>query len=477
MGGTAVVGAMPPALELDDIQGIVARAYAGLRAAHYLVLRINDAAAARAWLGSAAMTPATSRATGPAINLAFTAAGLEALGAGPEVLGGFSPEFTAGMAHPHRSQVLGDAGGGAPAGWRWGGPSTPPVHMVAMLFAADDAELSSAYASLSASLAGAGIEELLRLGTSDHGDREPFGFVDGISQPIVEGLAKSGAPSNTVRAGEFILGYPNEYGLYTDRPILSASAPGAGVLPRDPAGSGGGDLGRNGTYLVFRQLRQDVIGFWRYLESVTANPDGSPNPEARTRLGAKIVGRWPGGAPLVLSPDRDDPSLTGANDFGYHSTDAAGLRCPVGAHVRRSNPRDSLDPKPGSQKSIDVGKRHRILRRGREYGPEASPEEVASGIDDGAERGIYFICLNANIARQFEFIQHTWINNPKFAGLYDDPDPLVAPRIGAAGCFTVPGRPVRTRVKGLPQFVAIQGGAYLFLPGLRAIRYLASLGS
>ncbi len=467
---------MAVTLELDDIQGIVARAYARHRSAYYLVLRIRDAAAARAWLGSAAVTPAGAEPTGPAVNVAFTAAGLQALGASPEVIAGFSPEFTQGMAHPDRSRVLGDTGGDAPQGWRWGGPGTPAVHMVAMLFAADDAELASAYASLSAGLSAAGIDELRRLDTSDHGDKEPFGFRDGISQPFVEGLSKTGPASNTVKAGEFVLGYPNEYGLSTDRPLLPASGA-AAALPRDPAGSGGADLGRNGTYLVFRQLRQDVIGFWRYLESVTRNPDGSANPEAKVRLGAKMVGRWPGGAPLVLSPDRDDPALGGANDFGYHAPDIAGLRCPVGAHVRRSNPRDSLDPKPGSQQSIDVGKRHRLLRRGREYGPEATPEELASGVDGGAERGLYFVCLNANIARQFEFVQHTWVNSPKFAGLYDDPDPLVAPRPGSgADCLTIPGNPVRTRVKGLPQFVAVQGGAYLFLPGLRAIRFLAALG-
>lgn len=468
---------MGPALDLGDLQGIVARAFAQHRAASYFILQVADAAAARTWLGSAAVTDASARPTGPVLNVAFTAAGLGALGLDAGTLARFSTEFTDGMAHPHRSQVLGDTGAFAPSAWRWGGPSTPPVHIVAMLFAPDDAQLAGASSTFSAGLGAGGITEVLRLDTSDHGDREPFGFTDGISQPIVEGLSKSGPAANTVKAGEFILGYPNEYGLYTDRPVLPASAPGAGVLPRDPAGSGGADLGRNGTYVAFRQLRQDVIGFWRYLGSATRAAGGGANGEAATRLGARIVGRWPGGAPLVLSPDRDDPSLAAANDFAYHAPDPAGLRCPIGAHVRRANPRDSLDPKPGSQQSVDVGKRHRILRRGREYGPAATSEQLASGVEDGAERGIYFACLNANLARQFEFIQHTWINNPKFAGLYDDPDPLVAVRRGPDDCFTMPARPVRSRVKSLPQFVTVQGGAYLFLPGLKAIRYLAGLGS
>lgn len=469
--------ATTPALELEDIQGIVARGYSRHRSARYSVLRIVDAAGARKWLGTVAVTSAAERSPRPVLNVALTAGGLAALGVPPGVLAGFAPEFVSGMADATRSRVLGDVGESAPANWRWGGPATPPIHMIAMLFATDDGELAPVQSSLSAELAAAGLEEVIGLETSDHGDREPFGFHDSISQPIVEGLSKSGPASNTVRSGEFVLGYPNEYGLFTDRPILPASAPGAGMLPRNPTGSGGADLGRNGTYLIFRQLGQDVSGFWRYFESVTRNPDGTVNDLAKVHLAAKVVGRWPGGAPLVLSPDRDDPALSDATDFAYHGADPEGLRCPIGAHVRRSNPRDSLDPDPGTQKSIDVGNRHRLLRRGREYGPPTTPEDLSGGIDDGTERGLHFLCLSASIARQFEFIQRTWVNNPKFSGLYEDADPLVGSRRPGADSFTVPDRPVRTRLTGLPQFVTVRGGAYCFLPGVRAIRYLASLES
>jgi Dyp-type peroxidase family len=472
--------ATPQPLDLDDIQGIVARGYSRHRSARYSILRINDAAGARRWLGRVAVASAGERGPGPALNVALTAGGLAALGVPPGVLTGFAPEFVAGLADPTRSRVLGDVGENAPTGWRWGGPATPPVHLVAMLFAADDGELSSAHSSLSADLSTAGLEEVIGLDTSDHGDREPFGFHDSISQPIVEGLTKSGPSSNTVRSGEFILGYLNEYGLYTDRPILPASAPGAAVLPRDPAGSGGADLGRNGTYVIFRQLRQDVPGFWRYLESVTRNPDGTINGAAKVHLAARFVGRWPGGAPLVLSPDRDDPALANATEFAYHAPDPEGLRCPIGAHVRRSNPRDSLDPDPGTQKSIDVGNRHRLLRRGREYGPLTTPEDLARDIreiDDEAEQGLHFVCLSASISRQFEFIQRTWVNSPKFSGLYEDADPLVGSRRAGADCFAIPGQPIRTRLTRLPPFVTVRGGAYFFLPGVKALRYLASLGS
>jgi len=313
-----------------------------------------------------------------------------------------------------------------------------------------------------------------RLDTADLDGFEPFGFRDGISQPFVEGLSKTGPPERTVQAGEFVLGYPNEYGLYTDRPLLDPAADSAGTLPRDPEGSGRADLGRNGSYLVVRQLKQDVPGFWRYLEEQTRGRDGSSDPSARIRLAAKMVGRWPSGAPLALAPDADDPALAEANDFAYHDLDPRGARCPVGAHIRRSHPRDSLDPRPGTGDSWEINRRHRILRRGREYGTSLTIDEALAG-GDGTERGLNFMCLNANIQRQFEFINHTWLNNPKFDRLYDDADPITAPSAPFGGTFTIPTDGVRERVTDVPRFVSVKGGAYFFLPGLRALRYLAGM--
>lgn len=195
-----------------------------------------------------------------------------------------------------------------------------------------------------------------------------------------------------------------------------------------------------------------------------------------------MVGRWPSGTSLVQSPDQDDPNVIDKNDFVYHHLDAQGFRCPLGAHVRRSNPRDSLDPAPGTERSIAVNKTHRLLRRGRTYGepirPLFEPEAILNSSTSG-ERGIHFICINANISRQFEFIQHTWINNPKFDGLYEETDPLVGdlhPReLTTTDTFTEPAIPIRKRTKGLQQFVVVRGGAYFFLPGIKAIRYLASI--
>ncbi|WP_329191909.1 MULTISPECIES: Dyp-type peroxidase [unclassified Streptomyces] len=450
-------------LELDDIQGLVARGYSALESACFLLLTVDDPVVARSALGRLALLATSGSAEPPesALNLAFTSEGMRRLGLDPSELDGFSHEFVSGMTDPNRSRLLGDVGENAPSHWRWGGPDSPPVDVLALLYARDEGRLDRLESQVRHDvLAGGGLTEAVRLGTSRLTDREPFGFRDGISQPLVEGLSKATADDDAVKAGEFVLGYANEYGLLTDRPLLPAACDTFGLLPRAPDGGGAADFGRNGSYLVFRQLRQDVAGFHRYLEEATRHPDGADDPEAREVLAARMVGRWRSGAPLVHAPLRDAPSLGSDNDFGYFATDPEGLSCPLGAHVRRANPRDSLDPRPGSAQSVAIGRRHRILRRGRAYG------------DGDGDRGLHFLCLGANISRQFEFIQHTWLNNAHFNGLYDGPDPLVAARQNHDATFTVQARPVRTRYRDLPQFVSVQGGAYFFLPGLQALRYL-----
>jgi Dyp-type peroxidase family len=476
-------------IDVPDLQGLIVRGYNKHVAARYLMLKIDDADGARAWLGSipSAVTPGRPRPAETAVNVAFTWPGLCAIGLrslSPQT--NFAPEFISGMIQSHRSRVLGDFDESDPATWGWGGPANP-VDVVLMLFAENCASLNRLTDDHTARFAGHGITVVQALETSNLHGFEQFGFRDGISQPVIEGLSsRIGTPANTVKAGEFILGYANEYGQYADRPMLAAADDPHGLLPR--AGNGMADLGRNGTYLVFRTLRQDVDGFHRFLARASSRPDGTSDPEARDHLAARMVGRWPGGAPLVKAPRHDDPALSDFNDFAYHADDRFGLRCPIGAHVRRSNPRDSLDPDPGSGQSVAIGKRHRILRRGREYGPPFTPDQPGDA-PAAAERGLQFLCFNANIARQFEFIQFTWINNPKFDGLYDDADPLVGARgiLDAAGTsagpddvpdgatFTIQARPIRHRVCNVPRFVSVRGGAYFFMPGIRALHYLASL--
>ena len=293
---------------------------------------------------------------------------------------------------------------------------------------------------------------------------------------------------HTVAPGEFLLGYLNEHGQHSRSPLVPAAADPGGLLPRRPrsgdAASGpvaagledAHDFGRSGSYLVLRTLDQDVGGFWRFMDAATRTPQGAPDPEARTRLAARMVGRWPSGAPLTRAPEADEPGLAEDNDFGYQAQDPHGLGCPLGAHVRRTNPRDSLPPKPGTQDSIDVGKRHRLLRRGRAYGAPVSPEEaLAEDPGEPDRRGLHFVALCADIARQFEFISHTWVMNPSFGGLLDDADPLLGGHTGRGTSFTLQDAPVRRRVTDVPAFVTVRGGAYFFLPGARALGYLAQL--
>jgi Dyp-type peroxidase family len=453
---------MAATLELDDIQGLVARGYGTLPAATFVLLRIDDPAAARAWLGAMAGEVATAERgdRSQAVHVALSSSGLRGLGLPEGSLAGFPDEFAGGMTTDHRRRILGDVGESAPEQWRWGGPANP-VDAVLLLYAEDQAGLESLadrHAG-AAALGVAGLAEVRRLDTSPLTGTEPFGFRDGISQPLIAELGppdRPGPPLHTVRAGEFVLGYQNQYGQVAESPTVAAADDPGRVLPRtnDPERA---DLGRNGSYLVLRQLAQDVDGFRRFIDQA-----GQADPDAGTRLAAKMVGRWPNGAPLTQSPEHpaDD------NDFGYAEGDATGLECPLGAHIRRANPRDALDPESGPEQSLRSSNRHRLLRRGRAYGDPSHP----------GERGIHFICLNANIARQFEFVQHTWLNNPKFAGLYDDTDPLVATHQGDTGrTFTVQARPFRQRVTGLPAFITVRGGAYFFLPGVRALRFLAGL--
>ena len=466
--------AVTPSLEVDDVQGLIVRAYGDLPAATFLLLEVADRAAARAWVRATAdvVTRGTERRPDRAVQLALTSTGLVALGVEQSVVGLFANEFVEGMATPFRQRALGDTGESAPERWSWGGPGSAPVHAALLIYARDAEMLTRLAAAETERATAQGLRLVKALETVDLGGREHFGFHDGVSQPLVAGLPRAEGDPGAVPLGEFVLGYQNAYRLWGERPVLPASG---ADLPIDASGSGGADLGRNGTYLVLRQLRQDVRGFWRFLDLQARAADGRAEADRRTWLASRMVGRWPSGAPLVLSPDEDDVSLADANDFRYHEADPDGLRCPVGSHVRRTNPRDALDPNPGSPSSVEVNDHHRILRRGREYGAAVDPGSLLDEVADPVERGLHFVCLNASIRRQFEFMQHTWVNNPQFAGLHHEDDPVIGPRAPAGGRFTIPADPVRRRLSGLPRFVTVRGGAYFFLPGIRALRFIGSV--
>ena len=278
--------------------------------------------------------------------------------------------------------------------------------------------------------------------------------------------------------------------------MLESDADAAGLLSAEDAPAKK-DLARNGTYLVMRQLEQDVRGLWKFLYDQAGG-----NVADAEQLGAKMVGRTRGGDPLVPIQTEPipgtDPHTVTQNQFTYDG-DPLGARCPFGAHIRRTNPRNSDFPK----RSLGVAQKliimlgfgpkgfyddltssvrfHRILRRGREYGSELLPEDsLQPAPPNELPRGLHFICLNANISRQFEFLQNAWVANTKFSGVTGESDPLLGNRESMPGCpvtgnFTVPGDgTLRRRLSGLPQFVTVRGGAYFFLPSLRALRYFVA---
>jgi Dyp-type peroxidase family len=495
---------------LKDIQGIVMSGYGDLHCASYMMLRVTGAAAARRWLGSILKQITTSEPppqTVKGLNVAITCRGLKNLGLDTETLDTFSRPFLEGMTTLHRSRILGDDEENAPTNWVWGGnvaedkpDDARAVDILLMVFAEEEDMLNALLAEKRSEFAQNGLAELVTLNAGRHDDsHEHFGFADGMGQPAIEGTfqVNKAAARNIVKTGEMLLGYINDYGQPPDSPMVNAARDPKPYLspppPVDDAGVATGartdlhDLGLNGTYLVFRQYAQNVAGFRHFMDEATRR-DGKLDLAASDRLAAKFVGRWQNGAPLVLSPNCDDWTLSDADDFGYRDSDAQGFKCPIGSHVRRSNPRDSVGP--DGPTALKTANRHRIMRRGRSYGH--SPKDPR--VEDNVDRGLLFLCLNSDIERQFEFVQQTWINNPVFGGLNSEVDPLVGnidktktasinPVPGNSAnvdgerdpLFTIQADPLRTRVHCLERFVTLKGGAYFFLPSIRALRYLASL--
>ena len=490
-------------VDYADVQGLVRFGYGHMTSASYALVRVKNAAAAKAWLRSAPITTAATVKPPPktALNIAFTAPGLKGLGVPASIIAGFSHEFRGGMGQESRARQLGDVGKNAPSNWTWGNDGREP-HALVMFFAEQDQLDLFIHRTRDQNWSEA-FEKITSLGTSNLDGDEPFGFADGISQPQIDWEQQLERPciqleyTNVVALGEFLLGYRNEYGKITDRPLLESDAATIGLLNAKDAPAKK-DLARNGSYLVMRQLEQDVRGFWKFL-----NEQAGGNVADANQLGAKMVGRTRAGDPLVSIEAEPipgtDPRTVTQNQFTYES-DPVGARCPFGAHVRRTNPRNSDFPErrlsalrklivmlgfgpKGFYDDVTSSVRfHRILRRGREYGSELLPEEALQlAPPNESPRGLHFICLNANILRQFEFLQNAWIANTKFSGVTGESDPLLGNRESLPGCpvtgnFTMPGDgTLRRRVSGLPQFVTVRGGAYFFLPSLRALRYFAGV--
>ncbi|WP_174187002.1 Dyp-type peroxidase [Nocardia barduliensis] len=436
-------------LELDDIQHILLTRVPALTG-RYEFLSFAGATGGRAWLSAMAERAASAADAQRSVTtdrrwvaLAFTWTGLRALGVPDRSLATFPEEFRQGMAA--RSSILGDTGANHPEHWV-DGSAGDELHAIAILFARDDAERARCVRAHDRLVAGcAGVTVLSSLDVAavppleyahDH-----FGYRDRLSQPVIEGSGERATPGTgaPIKAGEFILGYPDEDGPPTG-------------LPQPEV------LSRNGSYMAYRRLQEHVGRFREFLAEHTDTP------EEQELLAAKLMGRWRSGAPLVLAPEHDDPEL-GAdlqrnNDFNYKHMDPYGYATPLGAHIRRMNPRDT---------AVHM-QRRRLIRRGATYGPhlpEGAPE-------DGAERGIAAFVLCASLVRQFEFAQNVWINDKTFHELGNERDPIIGTQDGTLE-YKIPKRPIRRTIRGLPAFTTLRGGAYFFLPGLRALRYLCTL--
>jgi deferrochelatase/peroxidase EfeB len=518
-----------------DIQAIVRSGFRSLRGASYLLLRVIDAPAARRWLGG--LKPAAVADLGlghieQTIQIAFTAAGLRALGVTDEIVQRFAPEFVEGLVgSENRSQRLGDIGANAPVYWDWGVGDREP-HVLVMLFTSTPSRIEAFASEHCGEASRHGFTILKILQTSDMGDVEPFGFRDSISQPAFDwdrvrtpGTKADRLYTNLIALGEVLLGYRNEYGYPAESPALRPDEKDAKLLPMRSSVPELYDLGRNGSYLVYRQLAQDVRGFWKWMLKEGQRTNVAPEALAEAVVGRRLDGRPLGNLEVGRQLPGVDPDELDLNGFLF-DVDPDGLSCPIGAHIRRANPRTG-DVPPGEDGPFDhllvtlgltvrrdrrptsstvpwprnttvwpflrsqddaiaSARFHRILRRGREYGRELDKAAAIDPATPDPQAGLHFLCLNSNITRQFEFVQGAWIASAKFAGLSGEQDPLLGNREAFPDApvteapqltngFTRPSaEPHCRRARDIPQFVYVRGGAYFFLPGLAALKWIAA---
>ncbi len=452
-----------------------------------------------------------------AVFLGYSAKGIARFtpaNASPEtLLEGFSPAFRMGMSQ--RGRILGDEGAGAANHWRW---SDDGAEAILFIYAETPADLGTTAQIHSALIENYGGRVLHQTDCAPadlaRPDFEHFGFRDGISQPVIKGTGRAtrGVPSrDLIEAGEFILGYKNGEGYFPPSPILPAEADMGRDLPilsegdmgRFPdfgdasIGTAPRDFGRNGSYIVIRELAQDVQGFDDFVTRKADELRGAAQSETQMAyrdlykvigqypdkewVKAKLMGRWPNGRPLVGNPvktpspkpgDPDAATCAAAeveNDFAFGSDDPQGLACPFGSHVRRANPRDSKQP--GDPKEQAITNRHRLLRRGRTY--------VKQGADGTTEKGLFFVSLCADLERQFEFVQQDWCNSSSFHGLTNEPDPIFGAdtqdATSGSNCprtFTIPTAAGPIKLTALQNFVTVKAGGYFFLPSRSALTWL-----
>ncbi|MEA3036923.1 MAG: hypothetical protein QOH04_2700 [Sphingomonadales bacterium] len=489
----------------------------------------EDETRARAFM--AALYPRTAFGDGrklrrdAVLTVALGARALERLGLPPECVGGFPPAFLEGMGTDGRARILGDTGEDAPEQWRWGRQASD---LALLIYGVSEAAVAKLESEVAAAAAASGMAEPYRipLVPAKKPAIEPFGFVDGVSQPVMRGTDQANRtndPIHLVQPGEFVIGYPDDRGNFPPEPELSPLADPKNVLPIADKSRAFGtaiveaprSIGRNGTFLVIRQLEQDVDAFNAYCVAQAVRLAArlpEPYEVDADFVAAKLVGRWKDGSSLVRNPyypygterhrkaKRDaarekapldppqpqpseapetarpetapaagvpipaptEPSSRQDNDFLYGTEDPQALRCPIGAHIRRGNPRDTL--MPGSMEQVSISNRHRIRRVGRLYQPEP-----------GAKPGLLFLCLNGDIERQFEFVQQTWLGNPGFQGLTGQQDPLINDSAKGSTGYLIPSSDGPARLDPPPPFIRTLGGGYFFMPGRSFLAFLGGL--
>jgi deferrochelatase/peroxidase EfeB len=473
-----------------------------------------------------------------ALVVGLSAQGLARLGIPSDAIETFPLSFKQGMWTDSRSRALGDLDDNAPQFWKWGGPHQDSADVLVMAYARKKSDLVEAVRKIAREARRNGHRRvfyqrltLLQDRSDDAscgiGSKEPFGFTDGVSQPIIRGAPRwnhKHAPNDVVEAGELILGYPDNLGLIAPTPSIAAAYDpdhmlpdtGTDLLRQRPdlstyEGRGRRDLGANGTFLVVRHFKQNVTAFDEWFARLrlrvagdsaqeregqradgasvqdtnpaTSESQSFPLPaslpnfddarDLKEFLFAKFIGRWQDGASLVrhARPQRASHSQRPRqrdNDYLSGAEDPCGHACPFGSHTRRANPRDTRFP--GSAEEIAAVNRHRILRVSRVFG-KLDPQHC-NELDRSKDVGVLFMCLNGDIERQFEFIQKTWLLNPSFHGLACESDPLVGR--GPCRSFTIPTTSGPFCLPDLPDLTKLIGGGYFFIPGKALLDFLAA---
>ena len=482
------------ALDLADIQGIILRGYRMPMVRHFL-LTVGTPAQARRQLGRLAsgdesdapqITTAADWhvgfAPGPAdnptdaprrkpdycLNIGITWPGLLALEIKDRVPTLSFKSFGAFIeGAAQRAELLGETGASSPRNWA-DGFGKGDDHVLVTLYAISPEEMKSYSDRLCALFAeGNAFQEIWRqdgMALAEMQNSQPvftskihFGYTDGISMTTIRGGPENYIPDHQ---------QPCEPWLF----VLLEDAQNYEVPePRQ--------LGLNGSFAVFKKIETDVVAFENFLQS---NKD-KIDPEL---LAAKMCGRWRNGVPLALSPDTDSPvggiSPEQLDNFEYVNADGSGdpkgIRCPVGAHIRRANPRGQ--PIAGQGLPGGSNNSHRLIRRGLPYGPTYDPGKPY----DGIERGILFYFINSNIENQYEFVLRRWLNDAEFAGAVrlnpKSKDPLAGTQDPAESIFVIPqaNGELPISITGLSSFTTTKAAAYVFLPSITAIKFIANLG-